>query len=57
MEVPLFLCCPSSKLCGKILLAIILSIEKTRFNYMKKLNLFLRGGEGEGFSKNGNKGV
>ena len=55
MEVPLFLCCPSSKLCGKIMLAIILSIEKTRFNYIKK---FLRGGEGGGgVSKNGNKGV
>ena len=40
------------------MLAIILSIEKNIVVHVyKKLNLFLWGGEGEGFSKNENKGV
>lgn len=39
------------------MLAIILSIEKTLVHVYRKFNLFLRGGEGEGFSKNGTKRV
>ena len=41
-EVPHFLCFPSSKLCGKFMLAIILSIDRILIliliNYLKKLN-------------------
>ena len=41
------------------MLAIILCIEKILTKHIKKLNLLfnLRGEEGEGFSKNGTKGV
>ena len=41
----------------KFMLAITLSIEKILVHVYKKFNLFLRDGEGEGFSKNGTKGV